>query len=114
MSGTGDSISCPMARSIAPSSAPTARATRSFSRASSGVGAFTGRDWSDPLPEHHPVLDLDLRSRGGLLHLDHRELVPDLDDAARGHLFVELAEQLAGDGMHDGDLVTPHAHRRSR
>src|SRR5688500_1990854 len=77
MSGTGDSISRPMAASMPPSSAPIATATRFFNRASSGVGAFT-EEGRRRLPEHHPVLDLNLHPRGGLLHRDHRELVLDL------------------------------------
>ena len=43
--------------------------------------------------------------------LDHRELVLDLDDPARRDLLVQLAQELAGDGVHDGDLVAAHADR---
>src|SRR5215468_2547353 len=98
---TGDAISDAIASSMARISAPTARATRSLRSASSGVGAFTGGRRS---ADDDPVLDLDL-AVGNAGDLDHGELVLDLGDAPRRDLLVELAQELAGHGMHDGDLV---------
>src|SRR5215510_2967445 len=87
---TGEAISAAMPSSTARISGPTAWVTRSLRSASSGVGAFTrGKRSADD----DPVLDL----------------VLDLRDAAGGHLLVQLAEQLARHGMHDGDLVPAHA-----
>ena len=48
------------------------------------------------------------------LHLRDREPVADLGDARVADLLVELAEHLAGDGMHDRDRVAPEAHEASR
>src|SRR5262245_25107799 len=110
MSGTVESISAARASSIARSSAPTATATRSFRSASSGVGGFTvGRD-GDESTDDDAVFHLDLRPRGEALDLDHRELVLDFHDLARGDLLVQFAQQLTGDGMHDGNLVAAKAH----
>src|SRR5216683_507510 len=59
---------------------------------SSGVGAFTeGGQQRRGLPEHHPVLLLDLRPGRYLLDLDQRELVADLDHAAGRHFLVQWA-----------------------
>src|SRR5262249_29681028 len=103
---TGEAISAAMASSTARISGPTAWVTRSLRSASSGVGAFTrGKRSADD----DPVLDLDLVAVGDAGELDHGELVLDLRDAAGGHLLVQLAEQLARHGMHDGDLVPAHA-----
>src|SRR5215470_14093227 len=108
---TGEAISAAIASSMARISAPTARATRSLRSASSGVGAFTGGTRS---ADDDPVLDLDLVAVGDAGELDHGELVLDLGDATRRHLLVQLAQELAGHGMHDGDLVAAHAHLGTR
>src|SRR5262247_84990 len=108
---TGEAISAPMASSTARISGPTAWATRSLRSASSGVGAFTRGEQS---ADDDPVLDLDLIAVGDAGELDHGELVLDLGDATRRHLLVQLAQELAGHGMHDGDLVATHAHLGAR
>src|SRR5215471_13734429 len=82
---TWESISKAMASSMARSSEPTARATRSLSNASSGVGAFTVGNGAGSTDDD-AVFDLDLRSRREALELDHGELVAHLDDLARGDL----------------------------
>src|ERR1700730_19312508 len=100
-----------MASSMACISGPTARTTRSLRSASRSVGAFmdlVGR----PSADDDAVLDLDLVAGGDALELDHGELLLHLGDSARGHLLVELAQELAGDRMDDGDLVAPHADPR--
>src|SRR3989442_1630289 len=119
---TGEASSSAMASSIARISGPTARATRSLRSASSGVGAFTGVRGSGAKggqrqagsPNDDPVLDLDLVAGGDARQLDHGELVPDLGHAPRGDLLVELAQELAGDGVDDGDLVPAHADLGAR
>src|SRR6266508_1420 len=110
ISATGESISSAIASSTALSSGPTARATRSFSSASSGVGAFTIRARGGGSTDDDAVFHLDLRSRGEILDLDDRELVADLGDLPRRHLLVQLTQQLARDGVDDGDLVAAHTH----
>src|SRR6266511_798699 len=110
ISATGESISSAIASSTALSSGPTARATRSLSRASSGVGAFTIRARGGGSTHDDAVFHLDLRSRVEILDLDDRELVADLGDLPRRHLLVQLAQQLARDGVDDGDLVAAHTH----
>src|SRR5206468_9456222 len=114
ISATGESISPAIASSTALSSGPTARATRSFSSASSGVGAFTAGARGGGSTDDDAVFHLDLRSGGEILDLDDRELVADLADLSRRHLLVQLAQQFARDGMHDGDLVAAHAHDAAR
>src|SRR6266436_3168319 len=111
MSPTGEAIEAAMASSMARISGPTASATRSLRSASSGVGAFNARGCSS---DDDPVLDLDLVAGGNGRELDHGELVPDFGDAARGDLFVELAQQLACDRVDDGDLVATHADLGAR
>src|SRR4029453_7448729 len=87
-------------------SGPTARATRSLRSASSGVGAFTrGGESADD----DPVLDLDLVAVGDAGELDHGELVFYLGHPPRRHLLVQLAQELTGHGVNDGDLVPAHA-----
>src|SRR5262245_39869097 len=111
ISGTGESISAAIADSIALSSGPTASSTRSRRSASSGVGAFMVGGSEGGSTDDDAVFHLDLRSRWEALNLDHRELVPDLHDLPGGDFLVQLAEQLAGDRMHDRDLVAAQAHR---
>src|SRR5882724_295927 len=91
---------------MAPISGPTARATRSLRSASRGVGAFTGGGGS---ANDHPVLDFDLVAVGDAGELDHREFVFDLGHPPRCHLLVQLAQELAGHRVNDGDLVAAHA-----
>src|SRR3970040_2442666 len=123
MRPTGEATARAMASSMARISGPTARATRSLRSASSGVGAFTGVGGSPPSgrsapsggsPNDDPVLDLDLVAGGDARELDHGELVPDLGHAARGDLLVQLAQELARDGVDDGDLVPAHADLGAR
>src|SRR5438093_4943045 len=92
-------------------SGPTARATRSLRSASSGVGAFTRGGGS---ADDDPVLDLDLVAVGDAGKLDHGELVFHLGHPPRGYLLVQLAQELAGHGVHDGNLVPAHADLRPR
>src|SRR5512134_1487283 len=99
-----------MASSMARSSPPTARETRSFSSASSGVGAFMEREGKGGSTDDDAVFHLDLRSRWKALELDHRELVLDFHNLPRSHFLVQLPEKLAGDRVHDGDLVAAKAH----
>src|ERR1700682_5223563 len=108
MRDTGESSWRAMASSMARISGPTARTTRSLRSASRSVGAFMERRSADD----DAVLDLDLIAGGDALELDHGELLLHLGDSARGHLLVELAQELAGDRMDDGDLVAPHADLR--
>src|SRR6266581_4510279 len=108
---TGEAISAAIASSMARISGPTARATRSLRSASSGVGAFTGGGGS---ADDHPVLDFDLVAVGDAGELDHGEFVLDLGHPPRGHLLVQLAQELAGHRMNDGDLVAAHADLSSR
>ena len=75
---------------MARSSPPTARATRSFSSASSGVGAFTEREGKGGSTDDDAVFHLDLRSRWKALDLDHRELVLDFHDFPRTNFLVQL------------------------
>src|SRR5713226_755246 len=109
---TGEASSRAMACSTASSSGPTAIATRSLSSASSEVGTFNGRNGQSPKDD--AVFNLDLRSLGDALELDHRELLADLGDPARRHFLVQLAQQLARDRMDDRDLVAAHAHGAAR
>src|SRR5262245_6776236 len=106
---TGESIWPAIASSTAFNSDPTASATRSFNRASSGVGAFTivalGGSTNDDA-----VLHLDLRSSGQIVDVDDREFVTDLAHLPTRDLLVELPEHLARDGVDDADLVPTYAH----
>src|SRR5437867_4500506 len=103
ISATGESICSAIASSTALSSGPTARATRSFSKASSGVGAFTMTAYnaaSAASSDDDAILHLDhLRSRRDALDLDDGELVAHLDHLPARHFLVQLAEQLARDGV---------------
>src|ERR1700730_1142438 len=111
MRDTGESSWRAMASSMARISGPTARTTRSLRSASRSVGAFMDLV-ERPSADDDAVLDLDLVAGGHALKLDHGELLLHLGDAARGHLLVELAQELAGDRMDDGDLVAPHTDLR--
>src|SRR5262245_48461848 len=93
MSTTGESISSAIAASIALSSGPTARATRSLSNASRGVGSFTAVA-GGASPDDDAVLHLDLSSRREVVKIHHRELVAHLAHLARRDFLIELAEQL--------------------
>src|SRR2546427_2259430 len=111
MRDTGESSWRAMASSMARISGPTARTTRSLRSASRSVGAVMDLV-ERPSADDDAVLDLDLVAGGDALELDHGELLLHLGDAARGHLLVELAQELAGDRMDDRDLVSAHADLR--
>src|SRR5688500_10160149 len=107
MRGTGDASSRRISASTAARSSPTSAATRSL-RTRSRVGVPT----RPALLRHDAVADLDLSAGGDALDLGHRELVARLDDPGRGDLLVELAQDLAGDRVHDRDTVAPEAQDR--
>src|SRR3989442_5880074 len=111
MRDTGESSWRAMASSMARISGPTARTTRSLRSASRSVGAVMDLV-ERPSADDDAVLDLDLVAGGNALELDHGELLLHLGDAARGHLLVELAQELARDRMDDRDLVSAHAELR--
>src|SRR2546426_11964808 len=103
MSATGEAISSRISASTAARSSPTRAVTRSL-RTCSRVGVDT-----TPLLWDDAVAHLHLGAGGDALHLRHREPVADLRHARGGDLFVELAQQLTGDGMHDRDPVAAQA-----
>src|SRR5437879_13862657 len=111
MRDTGESSWRAMASSMARISGPTARTTRSLRSVSRSVGAVMDLV-ERPSADDDAVLDLDLVAGDNALELDHGELLLHLGDAARGHLLVELAQELAGDRMDDGDLVAAHGDLR--
>src|SRR2546428_14090442 len=103
---TGESISGAIAASMARSSGPTARATRSLSRASRCVWAFTNRERGGGSTNDDAVFHLDLRSRWEVLDFHDRELVADLADLPCRHFLVELPQELAADRVDESALVT--------
>src|SRR4030095_11541347 len=104
MSVTEESSSRRISVSTASRSSPTSTATRSLSRPSR-AGVATRR----ALLRDHAVLDLYRGAGRNALQLRHREPLADFRDPRGGDFLVEVAQDLAGDRMHDRDAIAPQA-----
>src|SRR5687768_15485967 len=109
MSRTGESSSRRTSRSTASRSAPTRTATRSFRRPSRAGVATRGA-----LLRDGAVFDLNSGAGREALHLGHREAIADFGHFRDRDLFVQVAEDFAGDGMHDGNTIAAQAEERAR